>query len=324
MNRIETFRLGCETILGNKVGREFGPGLHGHAHPRMSQIIRYDSKNSFATANILSPLHRACHYAESVSNEILFDGEIHKAVSNGPPCYVSIFLHEICKRKETDVNTNYDTIKFFIEHLKPPKDGIIFTVYEMGNYNRDVVTPFQLTYLWPFKDEWKPSGHITLQIPEENMDDDKYMKARYEYMEVKEILKDYDYPVYEIDYSMPIEEIYNKIMTTNLHISYTGASYYIAGAAKIPMLSYGPGAGVGHQYCRDLASHPDWNMDYEFEYINEVNPENKKETQFGYRVPKHHIYHGFKQYIEPWHKDGTLKKMLEYNGESKGVFKKKI
>ena len=37
----------------------------------------------------------------------------------------------------------------------------------MGNYIRDVVTPFQLTYLWPFKDEWKPSGHITLQIPED-------------------------------------------------------------------------------------------------------------------------------------------------------------
>ena len=41
---------------------------------------------------------------------------------------------------------------------------------------------------------------------------------------------------------MDISYVYETIMGTKLHISYTGASYWIAGNAKVPMIAFGPQA----------------------------------------------------------------------------------
>lgn len=214
MKLLNTHFVGCD------VDDNYVPSIEG------SHILRLDFKSCYAYANILNELASACHLAHSIRNE------------TDKPFEVSILIPQVRKKKPENYETNLDTINFFITKLKPPGKGIIFTVFEVKMDN--IITPFHLANIWPFVDKWSPKDYISVQRPEPRLHVEKLIPVEQEYKKLVDILKMSKYNVKYVDYTMPTSHVYDVVLGSRLHISYTGASYWIAGAAKVPMIAFGP------------------------------------------------------------------------------------
>ena len=220
MIHLNTHFLGCEEI------KNFKPSITD------SHIVRLDSKNMWSYGPVLNWLSSCCHLAHSIRDV------------SPEPMKVSLLMPYVKRRKSRDESTNLDVLNFLISKMKPPPNGIIFSVIQI-RMDQGYATPFFLTSVWPFIDKWNPQDHISVQLPEENVSENKLSPLLIEWYNLKPILEEYtDYKIKYVDYSMPIEKVYDTVLTSRLHISYTGASYWIAGNAIVPMLAYGPEANT--------------------------------------------------------------------------------
>jgi hypothetical protein len=126
--------------------------------------------------------------------------------------------------------------------MKPTKNGIIWDVFQT-NMDPKVITPFSIMNVWPFVDKWSPKDYISVQRPEEKVKPNKLEPLMEEWGKLEKVLETYKkYPIKYVDYTMDISDVYDIILGTRLHISYTGASYWIASNAKVPMIAFGPNA----------------------------------------------------------------------------------
>ena len=253
MRFIETIYLGCES--------------KEHAHPNESQIIRFDESYNQSYCSMMNRIHRCFHYANVISNESYCI----------KPFKVCVFLYDSKKFKNTDPETYYDRIKFIFEHSYIPRCGLIVSFYETI-MSKSIKSPFSTNYIWPFKDRWngKNSDYITVQYLEDRISDrqkEKYGKCN---DEIKLILSTTNYRIEEVSYTTPIKKLYEKLLHTRFHITYTGSTYYFTAPVNCPTLAYGPFAPntykkfYGHEsgiletmYVKVPTSQPDYNFNYD-------------------------------------------------------------
>ena len=183
----KTHFIGCEVIDNYK------PSITD------SHVLRLDSKNVWSYGPVLDNLSACCHLAYSM-----------KDVTT-EPFKVSVLVPFVKTRKVYDESTNVDVLDFLISKLMPPPNGIIFSIIQI-NMERKHVTPFFLANVWPFVDKWDPQNHISVQIPEPNVSDNKLNPLMRDWIELEKILKSFNkYDIKYVDYSMPIEEVYNTV-----------------------------------------------------------------------------------------------------------------
>lgn len=160
------------------------------------------------------------------------------------PHHVSVFFPSYYhnKFKPRDVDNSIQRIVKLILNMKPPKNGIILTLYEIED-ERVVTTdtwPFHTNTLWDFKRTWadKDTGYVTFQKMEKS-NGTNWIKHHEELQDrVFDIVRK-DFDVVFIDYSMETNSVVNLITDSRMHFSYPGASWWLSFYTKTPLFTYG-------------------------------------------------------------------------------------
>lgn len=201
------------------------------ATPEKSDCIRFCSSTMYAHATIMCQLANVFNKAQLLWQEGSLTG----------PYYVCvIFPVELDhKRKATDSESVYDRLKWYINNMKVPSCGMVVSFYQNTNTKTWITTPWHLNELWPMKRQWDPKGtHITIQVTEQLVG----TKAKYVIhtmsppfiKRTEQLAKDYGFDIRYIDYTLPFDQMYEDIVTSNHHFSYCGSTYFFAGAVGVP------------------------------------------------------------------------------------------
>jgi len=221
MRYIDTLCINCE--MSNS-GWEI-------AQTNSSHVIRLDRNSEHAYCPFITMLGEVFFTAHQLQTEGILDR----------PYKVAVILPKIEKFKEEDAEDNLTRIKFFINKFLPPKHGIAITFYEHWQETK-VQKPFGAFFIWPYKDQWKKENtedYITIQRVEEIENNHNYPNSREQFDRVIKECDSLGVKYKTVDYTTPIEELYNTLLKSKLLISYTGCSYYIAGGMGLPTLAFG-------------------------------------------------------------------------------------
>lgn len=169
----------------------------------------------------------------------------------GIPYNVSIFMgtSSCSKFKEHDQETPYDMVTFLLKNFKrsacPLRVTIYITVEHILNQN------WSHANFWSFNhthDKSKVENIITFQYPQPGM---KAVLTNAEecFAVAESYVRESGYKTRIIDYSMGYQQMTDLLLKTTLHVSYIGASYYLAGLTRTPTL------GIGHMPYTKYANH---------------------------------------------------------------------
>tara|TARA_R110000868_G_scaffold100_1_gene1020 strand:- start:25 stop:981 length:957 start_codon:yes stop_codon:yes gene_type:complete len=148
------------------------------------------------------------------------------------------------KVKETNINTKYDTLLWFIKNLHPPACGAILSIYEYDNADTIRNGRYYPGCIWPLnKDrQWIGDGdYITLHSLEPALLDLPVgnIISSHPTQPIINTLESYSpIEIKRIDYTMGEEHIFNLLKHSKLHITYHGATYFSAGMIDIPTICY--------------------------------------------------------------------------------------
>tara|TARA_R110000744_G_scaffold188370_4_gene307702 strand:+ start:1380 stop:2303 length:924 start_codon:yes stop_codon:yes gene_type:complete len=217
---LETIRIGCSD---------------GVATPDKSHVIRFCNSTIFAHGTLISQIAPAF-----VNAQLLCDESISKE-----PYHVSvIFPFELDKvRKETDVETAYERIKWYFNNLMVPTCGMVVTFYQNLESKSWITAPWHLQHLWPLKERWEPKNrYVTIQRLEPlvggSAKRNKDSIPEYEDRAIN-LAKSLGYEVKFIDYLMPFDELLYTMKHSDHHFSYQGSSYFFAGLLGTPTTIWG-------------------------------------------------------------------------------------
>lgn len=220
MRIIETLHIGCS---------------EGFAEPDRSHVIRFCNSTVFAHATLISQIAPAF-----VNAQLLWDEGISRT-----PYHVSvIFPFELDKvRKEADVETAYERIKWYFNNLMTPDCGLVVTFYQNLKSKSWITAPWHLQHLWPLKEIWTPKKeYITIQKIEPLVGGSAKRKIdvfpEYEERAV-ELANKLGYGVKYVDYIMPFDELLDTMKHSDHHFSYQGSSYFFAGLLGLPTTIWG-------------------------------------------------------------------------------------
>jgi hypothetical protein len=212
---IETIHIGCES---------------GLATPDKSHVIRFCNSTIFAHGTLISQLAPAF-----VSAQLYWDEGISKS-----PYHVSvIFPFDLDRvRKEADVETAYERIKWYFNNLKVPSCGMVVTFYQNLETKPYITAPWNLQQLWPLKERWEPKNkYITIQKAEPlaggNARRQKAAIPEYEDKAI-ELAHSIGYEIEFIDYLVPFDRLLKIMKHSDHHFSYQGSSYFFAGLLGLP------------------------------------------------------------------------------------------
>lgn len=167
------------------------------------------------------------------------------------PYKLSIIFPTIEKFKESDTETNLDRWEFICNNFIPTVKGMIISFY-LSEVEEDRIQDLRgAWYNWPYKDKWisnKRDDYVVIQdvseVVNQNIKKDADKEVINGYLKsYKKIIKELESLgiKYEIvNYSTPIEKLFQLLSKCKLHITHAGGSYYIAAGMNTPTLNYGP------------------------------------------------------------------------------------
>ena len=215
-SRLDTLYLGMD-----------GDGTH--AEPGKSEHLYICNSTTGHFLPIISKLSRAFINAELTPLDT--------------PYNLSIFLEPFTcnKFKKEDQETPYDMVVFLLKNFRRPARPLRVTIYltiqTILNQNWDYSSLWALEHV---HDKNNTEKIITFQYPQAGMkatltDAEECFRVAESYARA------HDYKIRTIDYSMRYSDMTDLLLNATLHVSYIGASYYLAGLTRTPTL------GIGHK-----------------------------------------------------------------------------
>jgi hypothetical protein len=227
----------CETLYINCENNGQIAELHN------SHVIRMDNTNFHAYAQFICFLGRVFFTAARLSQ----DGILKK------PYNVSFIVPKIKKFKEEDAETNLVRLKYIANNFIPPEYGLVISIYaHQESFAAPVVpenklgTPHDSFIMWPYKRQWNTKNtknyiainDISCLIKNRNYDNEKYKKILDTIINQLEISgTKYKF----VDYTMPIKEVFNRLLSCKTFLSWSGGCYHIAGGLNVPTVGFGHG-----------------------------------------------------------------------------------
>ena len=202
--------------------------------------------------------HGWCDTLSKLS-EIFLDAQLKSRFTAETPQYTIIVPeYMLNKCKAHDDYISYDRIEFIINTFVPPDNGIIISVYttpddydrslfvpfwekEAYNESSGVEWPFTTNVLWKLKDQNKPKTYVTWQKLGSTFQKERFPAFTHLEGHIQTILEEYDIPYKEVDYSMKPQTVYDIMSQSNLHISYVGATWWLAHYMGVPAIDYNLG-----------------------------------------------------------------------------------
>jgi len=201
------------------------------ATPEKSDCVRFCSSTMYSHGTIISQLANVFNKAQLLWQE----------GSLTSPYYVSIiFPSELDhKRKNTDPESVYDRLKWYINNMRVPSCGMVVSFYQNRGIKTWITTPWHLNEFWPMKRQWDPKGtHITIQVTEHLIGsaakDIVHSVSPSFIKRTEELAEKYGFEVRYIDYTLPFDQMYDDIVTSNHHFTYCGSTYFFASTIGIP------------------------------------------------------------------------------------------
>ena len=195
------------------------------------QICRFSRQDVGPYANIIFLLSYYFCMAQVMHEDGFYKGPLRLSVILPVKAYG--------KFKEGDSEEIYHRIIWFLENFADPPNGAIISVYISSSYWNDGCfdTPWIANTLWHTKKQWDPevgkkSNYITLQPHSERWQyNDRESPHRIKIQEQVEIVKEWasdnNIEIINVDYTSPINEVYNFMLGAKAHIGYLGATSYI-------------------------------------------------------------------------------------------------
>lgn len=203
-------------------------------NPQNSHVLRLDQRNEHAYGVFYCHISNLFGMIENLQEEgIVYDPY---------PYHISIIFNKISKFKDDRRETNLDILKYFINNLLPPVNGVIISIYEHPQ-EKVVRTRYWLSTIWPFKNKWKEtnSDYIVMQPPIFSSDHRNYPNIDKIYNNIVQEINAYGIKTKEVGYFNTIEENMDILLNGKMLIAYHGVCWYIAAGINIPTLTYGPG-----------------------------------------------------------------------------------
>lgn len=206
-----------------------------------SDLVYVNSVGAFGWCDPLSKI-----------SSVFMDAEL-KAEFNECPSRISMIVPDYIfeKRKEEDQYISYERIEFILNNFQVPTNGCVVSVYvvqheveksyldlSMCTRPRHFEWPFQTNTVWKTKEQWNGSGdYVTLQLTEKN----SFTKNGNKLLEDAIIrgLDRIDQRYELVDYTMKCEDVYELMLSSQLHISYVGASWWLSHYMGVPVFDYG-------------------------------------------------------------------------------------
>lgn len=219
MDYLTTLYIGCEDN-----GEIAAPGINGTTY-----LTQHNTQGHMELMNIVSN--------PFVSSQFLFEMK----VLDGPTkhCFLVDRKLEILQWTKDHVDTQIESILYFINSYQPPSNGMIISLYYVDGFQ--YYQSATLASLWPFKQQfhWLGDGdYITFQDYEPNTR--HFNKLEYLNTPVGKIAQEIEkhsiHPVKRISYSMGDKKIFEILKHSKFHISYAGATYHSAGIIKCPTI----------------------------------------------------------------------------------------
>lgn len=200
-----------------------------HAEPGKSEHLYICNSTSGHFLPVISKLSKAFINAELTPLDT--------------PYNLSIFLEPFTRNKfkKEDQETPYDMVVFLLKNFRRPARPLRVTIYltieTILNQNWDHCNLWSLEHT---HDKNNTENIITFQYPQEGMKC-KLSNAEECFTVAEGYAETHGYEIKTIDYSMRCSDMMDLLLKTTLHVSYVGASYYLAGLARTPTL------GIGHK-----------------------------------------------------------------------------
>jgi hypothetical protein len=222
MKHVETLYINCED--------------NGHM-PRLnnSHVQRLDQYNYHAYSIFVSHISNIFFNAQNLQSE---------GILNEPYC-ASIVIPKVESFKG-QFEDNLTRIKYIANNFVPPKNGVIISLYEHWQDNK-VLTPYNTSIVWPYKKQWDKENakdYVCLQtVTEKNIEHKgsyaKNAEAVEEYKRIVNELNTLGIEYKNVSYDMRIDSVFKLLLSSRALISYSGATYYLAGGLNVPTIAFG-------------------------------------------------------------------------------------
>lgn len=225
MNLIETLYLGT-------------PDDGSVAEPPYCATMHWCGHTIPFTAPTINNLSRHFIEAERLHQEKLMDEPYRLA------CVIPTHFAYGRKYKPKDELSIYDTWKWYVENMLPPKNGMVVSIYSSPMPDHTIDTVWSCQFLWRTKEIWSEENCsknlLTYQVPESGGVDFKKSDRCYEMCE--ELVKwgrENGFRVMPISYATNINATYQLLLKTRMHFGYTGGTYFTAGLTRTPTIGFG-------------------------------------------------------------------------------------
>jgi len=202
------------------------------AVPESSRVVRFCMHTMHTYGTILSKLSEVFLNIElGVQEEFITD------IS-----HVCIILPKNLdkKFKPSDNESSLKRIEWFIKNLKPTSNGLVISVYHAVKVDSAIDSQWNLNNIWTTKKTWNsPGNYVTVQFPE-NLSQAWNYKNFYENWDyIEKYLVSKNIEIKKISYKTGIDEVYNLLLNSKLHIGYVGSIYCLAALTRTPTLGLG-------------------------------------------------------------------------------------
>lgn len=203
--------------------------------PSRSDIVRLCHHTAHSHATLMAMLSPAFLNAQQIADE---------KVSN-KPYHISIIwtlsLHE--KRKHENAETAYDTLKYFLNHMMTPTNGVIISIYHAKEGLPHLTSIYKHAQIWPFEKQWNPQGTYVSVHKHEPLMSKNRIKGVQEHEKlclpiIEQCAEKYGYDIKYVDYTLTTQEIVDIMTSADQHFCYSGATYYTACMIGVPALAW--------------------------------------------------------------------------------------
>lgn len=162
--------------------------------------------------------------------------------------------------KEEDQETRLERLEFILSKMKSPSNGLNLSLYEISDqwleedYDGEgmkVTWPFHTLTKWPLIDSWSENSHsdyVSFQKTEKL----SYLHTIPKQIEIEnkilDLLDKSGTKIKFVSYDQKSDYIYDTILNARYHVSYCGASWWLAQMLNTPVYSY----GLRYQTDKDL------------------------------------------------------------------------
>jgi len=195
---------------------------------------------------VLNPYHMHSYgYLMMSFSEVFFRAQyIQENNYSNEPYRLAVLVPSIEKCKEEDAEDNLTRYKFILNNYQPPKNGIQITFWKIDykEKKRKIIEPILISYIWSWKDKWDKNNckdYVVVNDLHDVKNHSKHKGTVQVYERLIESLDMMNVDYRTVNYTTPIEQMYNLLLNSKLCISMPGTSHYISGPMGLPTLCYG-------------------------------------------------------------------------------------